>query len=151
MKERLHLAAVTIAALEGLHQGGDGEGQQEEPDHYGDLRRLLKHVDEVPPPEMNHVEVSIEGQRDEEADTRPPVEEQHEEHCLTNHTVGAAPLALLIVVGLGRKTHHQQEVSDHNIEEEDAFVLPEFEPKEEVRDKQLMFCSFVVFVFTCLV
>lgn len=76
---RLHLSAVTVAALEGLHHGGDGEGQQEEPDHDGDLRSLLQHFDEVPPPEMDHVEVAVEGQRDEKADAGPSVEEQHEE------------------------------------------------------------------------
>lgn len=35
------------------------------------------------------------------------------------------------MIGLGRKAGHQQEVGHHDIEEEDAFVLPELESKEE--------------------
>lgn len=128
----LNFAAVAVAALEGLHHSRNGEGQQEKPDDDGDLRSLLKNLDEISPPEMHHVEVAIEGQGDEEGDAGSPVKEQHEEHRLTLQIALAAPQVVLVMVGFGRETGHQQEVSNHNIEEEDTFVLPEFEPKGEV-------------------
>lgn len=130
---------MAVAALEGFHHGGDGEGQQEEPDEDGDLRRFLQYLDEVPPPEMHHVEVAIDGEGDEEGDTGSSVEEQHEEHDFAEDRVLAAPQSVLVVVDLGRKTDHQQEVRNHNIEQEDTFVLPELEPKEEVKNRTIFF------------
>lgn len=82
---------------------------------------------------MHHIEVAIDGQGDEEGNTGSSVEEQHEEHRLADHIVLAAPQLVAVMVGLGRKTGHQQEVRNHNIEQEDTFVLPELEPKEEVK------------------
>lgn len=136
MQKGLDLAPVAVAALEGLDHHGDGEGQQEQPDDDGDLRGFLQHFDKIPPPEMHHVEVAVQGEGDEEGDAGAAVEEQHEEHRLAQHFVGAAPLAVVVVVGLGRETGHQQEVSNHDVEQEDAFVLPELEPEGEVVNKQ---------------
>lgn len=140
MQISLNFTAVAVTALEGGHHGGDGEGQQEEPDDDRDLRRFLHYLDKVPPPEMHHVEVAIDGEGDEEGDTGSPVEEQHEEHGFAEHVVLAAPQLVAVVVGLGRKADHQQEVCNHNIEQEDTFVLPELEPKEEVNHRTII-CS----------
>lgn len=129
----LEEAAVTVAALEGLQHGGDGEGQQEQPDDDGDLRTFLQDFDKVPPPQMHHVEVAIDGQHDEEGDARPSVEEEHEVHGLADHLVGAASLVVLVMVDLDWEAGHQQEVRNHDIEQEDAFVLPELEPKREIK------------------
>lgn len=125
----LDLAAVTVAALEGLQHGGDGEGHQEEPDDDGDLRSFLQDFNKVPPPEMHHAEIAIDGEHDEEGDAGPAVEEQHEVHGLAEHRVGAASLVVLVVIDLDREAGHQQEVSNHNVEQEDTFVHPELEPK----------------------
>lgn len=138
MINSLNFAAVAVAALKGSHHGGDGERQQEKPDDDGDLRRFLQHFDEIPPPEVHHVEVAVDGEGDEEGDAGSAVEEQHEEHRLARHFVLAASQAIPIMVGLGRKAGHQQEVSNHNIEQEDTFVLPELEPKEEVIDNTVI-------------
>lgn len=129
---RLNFSAVAVAALKGPEHGGDGEGQQEEPDDDGNLGGFLQHFDEIPPSEMDHAEVAIDGQGDEEGDTGPSVDKQHEEWHLTNHAVRAAPQAVLVIVGLCGKTDHQQEIGNHNVEEEDTFVLPKLESKEEV-------------------
>lgn len=137
---RLHFTAVAVAALEGVDHRRDGERQQEEPDDDGDLRRLLHRLHKIAPPEMDHVEVAVDGQRDEEGDAGSSVEEEHEEQRLAHQVLLAAPLALLVVVGLGGKTDHQQEVSHHDVEQEDASVLPELEPEEEVDDKGLFVC-----------
>lgn len=131
---RLHRAAVAVAALEGLEHGGDGERQQQEPDDDGDLRRFLQHFDEVPASQMHHVEVAVDGQRDEEGDAGPAVEEQHEEHGLAHGAVRAAPHVVAVVVGFDGEAGHQQEVCNHDVEEEDAFVLPELEPRDETDD-----------------
>lgn len=125
----LDLAAVAVAALEGLQHGGDGEGQQQEPDDDGDLRRFLQDFDKVPPPEVHHVEIAIDGQHHQEGDAGPSVEEQHEVHGLAEHRVGAASLVVLVVVDLDREAGHQQEVSNHDVEQEDAFVPPELVPE----------------------
>lgn len=103
----LNFTAVAITALKGLHHGGDGEGQQEKPDDDGDLGSFLQDFDKVPPPEMHHIEVAIDGQGDEEGDAGPSVEKQHEEHCLADHVALAAPQHVLVVVRLGRETGHQ--------------------------------------------
>lgn len=132
MEISLEFPPVAVAALERGDHGGDGEGQQEEPDDDGDLRRLLQHFDKVPAPEMHHVEVAVDGQSDEEGDAGSPVEEEHGEHDLADHGVTAAPLSVKVVVGLDGEAGHQQEVSDHNVEQEDAFVLPELEPEKQV-------------------
>lgn len=129
MKLGLDQPAVAVAALEGLQHGGDGEGQQEEPDDDGDLRTFLQDLDKVPPPQMHHVEIAVDGQHHQEGDAGPAVEEEHEVHGLAQHRVGAAPLVVLVVVDLDREAGHQQEVSDHDVEQKDAFVLPELEPK----------------------
>lgn len=142
----LDCTAVTVAALKGLHHGGDGEGQQEKPDQDGDLRSFLQHFDKVPPSEMHHVEVAIDRQRDEEGDAGPPVEKQHEEHRLTHHAILAAPQVVAVMVGFGRKTDHQQEISNHNVEQEDTFVLPELEPEEEVIDKAVTCLTLLKFI-----
>lgn len=126
---------MAVTALKGLQHSGDGEGQQEKPDDDGDLRRFLHDFDKVPPPKVHHIEVAIDGQGYEEGNTGSPVEKQHEEHRLTGRVVLAAPQLVTVVVGLGRETGHQQEVSNHDIEQEDTFVLPELEPKEEVIDR----------------
>lgn len=131
MKFGLDLAAVTVAALEAVQHGGDGEGQQQEPDDDGDLGGFLQDFDKVPSAEMHHVEIAVDGQHDEEGDAGASVEEQHEEHGLADHRVAAASLVVLVVVDLGREAGHQQEISNHDIEEEDAFVLPELEPKSQ--------------------
>lgn len=138
MRKSLDFAAVAVATLKGVNHSGDGEGQQEEPYDDGDLRTFLQHLDKIPPPKMYHVEVAVEGEGDEEGDTGPSVEKQHKQHCLAQHFIRAASLAMIVMVDLGRKTRHQQEVSNHNIEQEDTFVLPEFEPKEEVNDKTVI-------------
>lgn len=135
MLRRLKFSSVAVAALERFQHGGDGEGQQEEPDDDGNLGGFLQHFHKISPPEMDHVEVAVEGQGDEEGDAGPSVEKQHEEQRLTHHIIPAAPQAMLVMIGLRRKAHHQQEISNHNIEEEDTFVLPEFESKEEVIHK----------------
>lgn len=79
MGRRLHLSSVAVAALERRHHGGDGEGQQQDPDDDGDLGRLLQVLDNVPSAEVDHVEVPVQGQGDEESDAGSSVEEQHEE------------------------------------------------------------------------
>lgn len=129
VKRGLDQPAVAVATLKGFQHGGDGEGQQEEPDDDGDLRTFLKDLDNVPPPQMHHVEIAINGQHHQEGDAGPAVEEQHEVHGLAEHCVGAAPLVVLVVVDLDREAGHQQEVSNHDVEKKDAFVLPELEPK----------------------
>lgn len=138
--------AVAVAALESGDHSGDGEGQQEEPDDDGDLRRFLQHFDKVPPPEVHHVEVAVDGQSDEEGDAGSPIEEQHEEHRLADSGVTAAPLSVKVVVSLDGEAGHQQEVSDHNVEQENAFVLPELEPEEEVTDKCLTCITVIRFI-----
>lgn len=135
MQVSLDFTAQAVAALEGGDHGGDGEGQQEKPDDDGDLRTFLQHFDEIPPPKMHHVEVAVEGEGDEEGDAGSSVEKQHEEHRLAHPFMGTASLAMVVMIGFGRKTGHQQEVSDHNVEEEDTFVLPELVPEEEVIDR----------------
>lgn len=132
---------MAVAALKGFHHGGDGEGQQQNPDDDGDLRGFLQNSDKVPPPKMHHVEVAVEGQGDEEGDAGSSVEKQHEEHRLAHPVFLAAPESLAVVVRFGREAHHQQEISHHNVEEEDAFVLPELEPKEEVSGTVLFSCA----------
>lgn len=127
---RLFLAAVAVTALKGRDHGGGGEGEQEDPDDHGYLRRLLKHFDTVSPSKMNHAEVAIEGHGDEEGDAGSSIEEEHEEHYLAEHGVLAAPQAVPVMVDLERKAAHQQEVSDHYIEQEDGFVPPELEPNK---------------------
>lgn len=146
VKISLNLPAVAVTALKGPHHSGDGEGQQEKPDDDGDLRRFLHDFDKVPPPKMHHIEVAIDGQGDEEGNTGPSVEKQHEEHRLTGHAVVAAPQLVMVVVGLGRETGHQQEISNHDIEQEDTFVLPELEPKEEVIDRTVICFTVVKFI-----
>lgn len=126
----LHLPAVAVAALEGLDHGWGGEGQQQEPDDDGDLWGLFQDLDKVPPAQVHHVEVAVNGQHDEEGDARAPVEEEHEEHGLAGHIVIAAPQLVAVVVGFEGKAGHQQEVGHHDVEEEDALVPPELEPVE---------------------
>lgn len=99
---------MAVTALKGRHHGGGGEGQQEKPDDDGDLRRFLQYFDKVPPSEMYHIEVAINGQGDKEGNTGSSVEKQHEEHCLTHHVIIAAPQAMIVMVGLERKTDYQQ-------------------------------------------
>ena len=77
---------------------------------------------------MHHIEVAVDGQRSEEGDARPAVDEEHEEHGLAVGLVFAAPEAVLVVEGLDGQAHHEQEVSHHNVEEEHAVGLPELEP-----------------------
>lgn len=138
MRVRLHFSAVAVAALKGLDHGGDGEGKQQEPDENRNLGRFLQHFDTVSPSKMDHVEVAIEGEDDEEGYTGSSVEKQHEKHRFTNHIVTAAPQVVLIMVDLERKAGHQQKISNHNVEQEDAFVLPELEPEDEdVEDGQV--------------
>lgn len=129
----LDFATVTVAAFEGLQHGGDGEGQQEKPDDDGDLRRFLQDFDKIPSPEMHHIEIAVDGQHDEEGNASASVEEQHEEQGLADWRAVAASLVVLVVVDLGRKAGHQQEISNHDIEEEDAFVLPELESKRKIK------------------
>lgn len=133
MQFGLDFAAVTVAALEGLQHGGDGEGQQEKPDDDGDLRRFLQDFDKIPSPKMHHIEIAVDGQHDEEGNASASVEEQHEEQGLADWRAVAASLVVLVVVDLGWKAGHQQEISNHDIEEEDAFVLPELEPKRKIK------------------
>lgn len=130
MEISLDITSVAVAALEGGDHSGDGEGKQQQPDHDGDLRTFLHHFDKIPPSEMNHIEVAVEGQGDEEADTSSSVEKQHGDQRFTHWIIQAAPQALLVMVGFERKTGHQQEISNHNIEQEDTFVLPKLEPKK---------------------
>lgn len=120
---------MAVAALKCVDHGGDGEGQQEEPYDQGDLRRLLKHPDAVFPSGMDDAEVAVERQGDEEGDAGSSVEEQHEEHGLTDRIVVVVPQVVLIVMDLKGKTGHQQEISHHYVEQEDTVVLPESEPK----------------------
>lgn len=122
---------MAVAALKGLHHRGDGEGQQEKPDDDGNLRRFLQYFDKVSSPEVHHVEVAVDGQGDEKSNAGSPVEEQHEEHGLAHDVVVAAPQIMAVVVDFSRETHHQQEIGDYNVEQEDTFVLPELEPGEE--------------------
>lgn len=79
---------------------------------------------------MDDTEVAIEGQSDEEGNAGASVEEQHEEHCLANSIGAAVPQVVLIVMDLEGKTSHQQEISNHYVEQENAVVLPEFESEE---------------------
>lgn len=139
--KRLNFSSVAVAALERPEHGGDGEGQQEEPDDDGDLGRLLQHFDEVPPAEVDHVEVAIEGKCDEEGDAGSTVEEEHEEQRLAHQAGAAASHAIVVMKGLGRKTGHQQEVGHHNIEEENTFVLPELESKTEQKKKNKVYSA----------
>lgn len=138
MIRSLNCAAVAVTALKGFHHSGDCEGQQEKPDDDRDLRRFLEDFDEISPAKMYHIEVAIDGQCDEEGNTGTSVEEQHEEHHLTHTIILTAPHMVMVMVGLGRKTSHQQEISNHDIEQEDTFVLPELEPEDEdVEDRQV--------------
>lgn len=139
MEKRLVFPAVAVAALKGIHHGGDGEGQQKNPDDDGDLRGFLHNSHTVPPPKMHHVEVAVEGQGDEEGDAGSSVEKQHEDHRLALEVFLAAPESVAVAVHFGREADHQQEVSHHDVEEEDAFVLPELEPKAEFRGTVLKF------------
>lgn len=79
---------------------------------------------------MDHVKVAVDGEGGEEGDAGSPVEEEHGEHGFAHQLVLTAPLALLEVIGLGRKAHHQQEIGHHDIEEEDTVGSPELESEE---------------------
>lgn len=79
---------------------------------------------------MDHFKVAIKGQSDEEGNTGPTVEKQHEEHRLADHIILAAPCALLVMIDFYWKTGHQQKISNHYVEQESAFVLPELEPEK---------------------
>lgn len=128
MQVGLHLPAVAVAALEGLDHGGRGQGQQQEPNDDGDLRGLLQDLDKVPPAQVHHVEVAVDGKHDEEGDAGATVEEEHEEHGLAGHVIVAAPQLVAVVVGFEGQAGHQQEVGHHDVKEEDALVLPELKP-----------------------
>lgn len=128
MQVGLHLPAVAVAALEGLDHGGRGQGQQQEPNDDGDLRGLLQDLHKVPPAQVHHVEVAVDGKHDEEGDAGATVEEEHKEHGLAGHVIGAAPQLVAVVVGFEGQAGHQQEVGHHDVKEEDALVLPELEP-----------------------
>lgn len=119
---------MAVAALEGLEHGGDGEGQQQEPDDDGDVGGLLEDLDKVPPAQVHHVEVAVDGQHNEESDAGATVEKEHEEHGLAGHVIVAAPQLVAVVVGFEGQAGHQQKVSNHDVKEEDALVLPELEP-----------------------
>lgn len=88
----------------------------------------MEELDAVPFAQVHHIEVAVDGQRGEEGDARPTVEEEHEEHGLALALVVAAADAVLVAVGLGWQADHQQKVSHHNVEEEHAVGLPELEP-----------------------
>lgn len=130
MQVGLHLPAVAVATLEGLDHSRGGEGQQQEPDDDGDLRGLFQDLDKVPAAQVHHVEVAVNGKHDKKGDAGAPVEEQHEEHRLADSIVVAAPELVAVVVGFEGKADHQQEVGHHDVEEEDALVLPELEPAQ---------------------
>lgn len=126
---------MAVAALKGCDHSRSGEGKQEDPDDDRNLRRFLKHVDKISPSKMDHIEVAIEGHCDEEGDAGSSIEKQHEEHYLTKHSVLTAPQVVLVMMDLERKAAHQQEISNHNIEQEDCFVLPELVSKKEAGHK----------------
>lgn len=124
---------MAVAALKGCDHCRSGEGKQEDPDDDRNLRRFLKHVDKISPSKMDHIEVAIEGHCDEEGDAGSSIEKQHEEHNLTKHSVLTAPQVVLVMMDLERKAAHQQEISNHNIEQEDRFVLPELVSKKVIK------------------
>ncbi len=138
---------MTVAAFKGAHHSGDGEGQQEKPDDDGDLWSFFQHFDKIPPAKMHHIKVAIDRQGDEEGDTGTSVEKQHEEHRLAHHIILAAPQVVTVMEGLGRETGHQQEISNHDVKQEDTFVLPEFKPKEEEIDKHLFRFTIVKYIW----
>lgn len=59
---------VAVAALKVLEHGGNGEGQQEQPDKDGDVRRFLERLQEVLPTGMHHIKVSVDGRDRQEGD-----------------------------------------------------------------------------------
>lgn len=129
----IRTSAQTVAAVEGADHGGGGEDQQQDPDAHTLQGRLIEGLDAVPPPQVDHAEVAVQGQQDEEDDAGAAVQEQHEEHGLADGVGLAPPQVVLEIVNLDGQTDHQQEVSNHNVEEEDALVPPEF---ESVRERQ---------------
>ena len=82
---------------------------------------------------MDHLEVAVEGQDGQEGDAGSSVEEQHEEHGLAHGPVAAAPHTMLVVVGLEWKAYNEQEISHHDVEEEDTVGPPELEPEQETK------------------
>lgn len=126
---------MAVAALKGCDHSGNSEGKQEDPDDDRYLRRFLKHLDKISPSKMDHIEVAIEGHCDEEGDAGSSIEKQHEKHYLTKHSILTAPQVVLVMMDLERKAAHQQEISNHNIEQEDRFVLPELVSEKEAGHK----------------
>lgn len=128
---------MAVAALEGLEHGGDGEGQQQQPDDDRDVRRLLQDFQEVLAARVHHVEVAVDGGDGEEGDAGAAVQEQHEEHGLAHGVVLASALALDVVVRLDGQAEEQQDVSQHQVEQEHVVSVgfPELQLEyEEVQD-----------------
>lgn len=80
---------------------------------------------------MDHAEVAVQGQGDEEENAGPSIEKQHEEHYAANCGIIAAPHVVQIVVNFDGETGDQQKISEDDVEEEHAVVLPEFKPEDE--------------------
>lgn len=134
---RVVVAFVAVAALKGLEHGGDGERQQHEPDDDWDLRRFLEGFEEILPTGVHHVEVPVDGRHRQEGDAGPSVQKQHEEHGLADDLVLAPSLSLDEVVGLDGQAEEQQNISQHQVEEEDVVGVgfPELQLEyEEVED-----------------
>lgn len=99
------------------------------------LRSFFQHFGKIPPSKMDHAEVAIDGQGDEEGNTGCSVETQNQEQCFTHNFIFALPQAFLVMVGLCGKTGHQQEISNNNIEKEETFVVPKHEAKGKVTEQ----------------
>lgn len=124
---------VAVATFKCLQHRGDCEWQEKQPDNYGDLRRLLEGLEKVLPAGVDHVEVSVDGGDSEEGNTGPTVQEQHEEHGLTDHVLVTSPIPMKEVVCLEGQAEEQEDVGQNQVEEKDvvAVRLPEFQFEDE--------------------
>ena len=114
---------MAVAAFKGVQHGGDGEGQQKQPDDDGDVRRLFEGLEEVLPAGPDHVEVAVDGDDSEEGDAGPAVQEHHEEHGLAGGVQDASPLPHQEVVSLEGQAEEQQDVGQHHVKQEDVVAV----------------------------
>lgn len=129
---------MAVAAFKGFEHGGNGEWQKQQPDDEGDLRRFLQSFQEILPPGMHHVEVSIDGSDRQEGDAGASVQKQHEEHGFAHGVRVASPLSFDEVVRLYGQTEEQQNVRQHQVEQKNVVGVgfPEFQLEyEEVEDR----------------
>ena len=126
---------VAVAALEAVQHGGDGEGEQQQPDDDGDVRGLLEGLEEVLPARPDHVEVAVDGDDSEEGDAGPAVQEHHEEHGLAGDVLTTSSRPAQEVVCLEREAEEKQDVGQDHVEEADVVAV--CLPKLQLEDEQM--------------